>query len=68
LAHPLLDKLWFGKQLGEVRCIFGDTPTGGVVVSALDSKTERAITQTLDELEWAATTITVAQRLVTVQN
>jgi ATP-binding cassette subfamily C protein len=36
--------------------------------SALDSETEQAITQTLDELEGAVTTVTVAHRLVTVQN
>ncbi len=36
--------------------------------SALDAETERAITQTLNELEGAVTTITVAHRLVTVQN
>ncbi len=36
--------------------------------SALDAETERAITQTLNELEGAVTTVTVAHRLVTVQN
>ena len=36
--------------------------------SALDAETERAITQTLNELEGAVTTITVAHRLVTVQH
>jgi ATP-binding cassette subfamily C protein len=36
--------------------------------SALDAETERAITQTLYELEGAVTTVTVAHRLVTVQH
>jgi len=35
--------------------------------SALDAETERAIVQTLDELEGAVTTITVAHRLATVR-
>lgn len=36
--------------------------------SALDAETERAIVQTLDELEGQVTTITVAHRLATVRN
>ena len=36
--------------------------------SALDGETERAITQTLRELEGSVTTITIAHRLVTVRN
>ena len=36
--------------------------------SALDGETERAITQTLQELEGTVTTITIAHRLVTVQS
>jgi ABC-type bacteriocin/lantibiotic exporter with double-glycine peptidase domain len=35
--------------------------------SALDAETERAITQTLGELEGAVTTVTVAHRLATVR-
>jgi len=36
--------------------------------SALDGETERAITQTLSELEGSVTTVTIAHRLVTVRN